>query len=155
MQCRLFCFHLSYKLSPYFGESWNWLIHLGGAMGIEDKLNRVSQLLERLLLQLETRSLKAIEKQKDFIDHPNQVLMKEFIEGVKSLRWLNGQLRNNEHPYYMGKDEVTRLTGMSASTLYRLEKKGEFPTRRRLGENSNRWLSTEVLEWINTREKIF
>lgn len=44
--------------------------------------------------------------------------------------------------------------GVSSSTLYRLEKAGNFPERRKLSSNSIGWLNTEVDYWINSREKL-
>jgi prophage regulatory protein len=47
--------------------------------------------------------------------------------------------------------QVTRLTGLSRVTIWRLERLGEFPRRRQLGRNSVGWLSAEVDDWIATR----
>lgn len=44
--------------------------------------------------------------------------------------------------------EVCRLTGLSASTLDRLERAGQFPARRRIGRSAVAWIDTEVNAWI-------
>ena len=49
--------------------------------------------------------------------------------------------------------ELARLTGLSLSTLWRLEQRGDFPSRRRLSANSVGWVETEVLAWVHGREK--
>ena len=49
--------------------------------------------------------------------------------------------------------EVTRLTGLSRTTLWRLERRGVFPRRIRLGANSVGWLEDEVEEWIASRPR--
>lgn len=49
--------------------------------------------------------------------------------------------------------EVTRLTGLSRTTIWRLERHGKFPARIRLGENSVGWLGEEVQEWIAGRPR--
>lgn len=54
----------------------------------------------------------------------------------------------------MRKREVLSKIGVSSSTLYRLEKAGNFPERRKLSSNSIGWLNTEVDYWINSREKL-
>lgn len=47
--------------------------------------------------------------------------------------------------------EVVEVTGLSRPTIYRLEAKGEFPKRRRLGVNSVGWVEDEVTAWIQNR----
>lgn len=48
-------------------------------------------------------------------------------------------------------DEVEHLTGLSRTTIWRRERKGEFPARRQIGGGIVAWLSSEVNEWITTR----
>ena len=47
--------------------------------------------------------------------------------------------------------QVMQMTGLSRMTLYRLERAGHFPNRRRLAENSVAWLESEVAQWIESR----
>ncbi len=47
--------------------------------------------------------------------------------------------------------DVCALTGLSASTIYRLEKADRFPGRRQLSTNSVGWLRSEVDDWIASR----
>lgn len=49
--------------------------------------------------------------------------------------------------------EVTKATGMSPSTIDRLEKKGEFVQRVRLSSNSIGWFADEVEKWMESRER--
>ena len=44
--------------------------------------------------------------------------------------------------------EVVQLTGLSQTTVWRRERAGEFPRRRRLGANLVAWRSDEVEAWI-------
>lgn len=46
---------------------------------------------------------------------------------------------------------VIAVTGLSRMTIYRLEKAGQFPARRRLSPNSVAWLEDEVLNWLQSR----
>ena len=48
---------------------------------------------------------------------------------------------------------VTEATGLSRTTLWRLERRGDFPRRVRLGPNSIGWIETEVEEWIESRPR--
>lgn len=49
--------------------------------------------------------------------------------------------------------EVMRLTGLSATTLWRLEREGAFPRRVQLGARSCGWFEDEVQGWLDTRER--
>lgn len=44
--------------------------------------------------------------------------------------------------------EVVKMTGLSQTTLWRRERAGQFPRRRRLGMNIVAWRSDEILAWI-------
>jgi prophage regulatory protein len=46
---------------------------------------------------------------------------------------------------------VVEMTGLSRTTLWRLERQGNFPKRRRLGPNSVGWHEVEVLAWLESR----
>lgn len=47
--------------------------------------------------------------------------------------------------------EVTTITGLSRMTIYRLERAGAFPARRKLGKNSVAWLDEDIASWIAAR----
>jgi len=47
--------------------------------------------------------------------------------------------------------EVEDRTGLSAPTIWRREKKGEFPRRRQLGPQIVAWLEDEIDQWIESR----
>jgi prophage regulatory protein len=49
------------------------------------------------------------------------------------------------------KPEIRRRTGLSDSTIWRFERAGDFPRRRRIGRNSVGWLEGEVARWIADR----
>ena len=49
--------------------------------------------------------------------------------------------------------QVQTLTGLSRSTIYRKEIGGTFPKRRRLGDNSVGWLTSEILDWIASTQQ--
>ncbi|MBZ5499157.1 MAG: AlpA family phage regulatory protein [Acidobacteriia bacterium] len=47
--------------------------------------------------------------------------------------------------------KVIELTGLSRSTLWRLQRHGKFPRSRRIGDVAVGWLDAEVRGWINGR----
>ncbi len=47
--------------------------------------------------------------------------------------------------------ECERATGLSESTLWRLEQRGQFPRRRRISKHAVGWLESEIQQWIRER----
>lgn len=45
--------------------------------------------------------------------------------------------------------DVTAITGLSLSTISRMERRGEFPRRVRLSESAVGWLEGEVHAWVD------
>lgn len=52
---------------------------------------------------------------------------------------------------YLRWDDVTERVGLSRVTIWRLERRGEFPKRRQLGSASVGWLESEVEDWLRRR----
>ena len=49
--------------------------------------------------------------------------------------------------------DVVHRTGLSRTTLWRLERKGDFPARVHLGLNSVGWRVEEIDTWIDRRPR--
>jgi prophage regulatory protein len=47
--------------------------------------------------------------------------------------------------------EVRRLTGLSRSSIYRLEREGRFVARVRIGDRAIAWRLAEVVAWVEGR----
>jgi prophage regulatory protein len=47
--------------------------------------------------------------------------------------------------------ECKRLTGLSRSTRWRLERAGDFPKRRRISAGCSGWLASELAAWVTRR----
>ena len=47
--------------------------------------------------------------------------------------------------------EVVETTGKSPTSIWRAEKEGKFPRRRRIGPNAVGWRSDEIQAWIEGR----
>ena len=50
--------------------------------------------------------------------------------------------------------QVLALIGLSRSTLWRLEQSGQFPSRLQVSTRAVRWNLAEVLEWIESRQRV-
>ena len=46
---------------------------------------------------------------------------------------------------------VRERTGLSRSTIWRLERCGDFPKHRRISANAVAWVEDEVLSWIHSK----
>ena len=49
--------------------------------------------------------------------------------------------------------QVCEVTGLSRMTIYRLEQRGEFPSRRQISANSVAWVDQDVMAWIDARPR--
>jgi prophage regulatory protein len=49
--------------------------------------------------------------------------------------------------------DVTERTGLSGSTIWRLERAGKFPTRLQLSNNAVGWNEADVLVWLRGRPR--
>jgi len=47
--------------------------------------------------------------------------------------------------------ELQELTGLSRTTIWRMERKGEFPSRVPLSGSSVGWRHSEIMEWMKQR----
>ena len=60
-----------------------------------------------------------------------------------------------EHPRrptrFLGFEEVKARTGLSRSTICRLEHQRAFPTRRRMSANRVGWHEEEIADWMASR----
>jgi len=48
---------------------------------------------------------------------------------------------------------VIDRVGLSRSTIYDMQSRGDFPSPIKLGTRSVGWIDTEISEWLATREK--
>jgi len=59
--------------------------------------------------------------------------------------------RSLEHPRLLRFPAVRARTGLSRSTIWRLERRGAFPRHRRISPNAVAWLEQDVSEWIQSK----
>lgn len=67
------------------------------------------------------------------------------------MRQITTALAGETIPQLIRIPEVSTLTGLSKSSVYRLLRDGEFPTQVRLSEMSRAWVRAEILEWVADR----
>jgi len=79
-----------------------------------------------------------------------------FREGGSVIRpnitsWKPGDRVMGEERKILRKPAVIGRVGLSAATIYRLEKGGLFPQRVRLGGNSCGWFLDEISAWLRAK----
>jgi prophage regulatory protein len=55
---------------------------------------------------------------------------------------------------FLTRPEVCERVRLSYSTVWRMERAGEFPARRRLSKGRVAWFAEEVERWIQERERV-
>lgn len=58
------------------------------------------------------------------------------------------------HDEYLRDPAVRKAAGLSRTTIWRKEKDGTFPRRRKLSANAVGWLRSEVEAWLASREPV-
>ena len=61
-------------------------------------------------------------------------------------------LAKQQVPRFERFPEVSSRVGLSRATIWRLEREGKFPRRRRISGNAVAWLNTEIDDWMSSRE---
>ena len=49
--------------------------------------------------------------------------------------------------------EAIQRTGLSRTTIWRLERAGLFPLRRRIGRQAVGWLASDINDWLASRPR--
>jgi len=49
--------------------------------------------------------------------------------------------------------KVIQTTGLSRTTIWRMEKKGRFPGRVQISERNIGWYSDEIMDFVNQRQR--
>lgn len=50
--------------------------------------------------------------------------------------------------------ELKEIIGLSRTSVWRLENSGEFPKRRQISPGAVGWLHSEVIEWLESRQRV-
>ncbi len=53
---------------------------------------------------------------------------------------------------YLRFPEIKKITGLSRSTIFRLERAGNFPQRKVISPKAVGWLSDQVEGWVRSRQ---
>lgn len=56
-----------------------------------------------------------------------------------------------EENMLLSKKTVFAMVGLSDTTIWRMERRGEFPRRKQLSKNRVAWVRKDIIDWINSR----
>lgn len=56
-----------------------------------------------------------------------------------------------QQPRFLRLPAVMERTGLGRDAVYKLERRGEFPHRRRISARASGWIESEVAAWIESR----
>ena len=55
---------------------------------------------------------------------------------------------------FLGIKQVLELTGLSRTSVWRFEKNGDFPKRRKLGPRRVGYVDSEISNWMESRSRV-
>lgn len=130
---------------------------MSDSMGIA-LYQRFNQAEAALFLRCRIEDLQKLQTQRKiaFIQLTNRET--EFF-GFQLLEYLCGQIQQaspaktpppNTQERILSTQEVQRLTNLSRTTIWRMERSGKFPARVRLSSTRIGWRSSEIENWLNT-----
>jgi prophage regulatory protein len=63
--------------------------------------------------------------------------------------------KNNEsnHDRLLRFPEVRKICGLSRSSIWRLQQKGDFPSPRKISARACGWLLSEIASWLDKKTK--
>ena len=57
----------------------------------------------------------------------------------------------SDNRFFLTIDDTCEVVGLSRSTIFRMEKNGEFPKRQLLGKRKKGYRKDDLLEWVESR----
>ena len=135
------------------------LIPIADSMGVA-LYQRFSEEEATDFLNVSESSLKLLRGQGEisFISLPDKV---EYF-GYQLLEYLIGAVhsatqpkpKNTSNDRIIRAKEVVEMTGLSRTTIWRMERYKSFPARVSLGGNSVGWKLSEIQKWLSTRDQL-
>lgn len=111
-------------------------------------------------LNISSQALRLLRQQNkiSFLQLPDQI---EYF-GYQLLEYLAGSVHTATdnikkapaHDRIIRAAEVEKMTGLSRTTIWRMEKYKSFPARVSLGRNSVGWRLSEIQKWVESRNKL-
>jgi predicted DNA-binding transcriptional regulator AlpA len=88
----------------------------------------------------------------DKVEYFGYQLLKYLIGSVNSATSTSKQSVANDR--IIRAKEVVEMTGLSRTTIWRMERYKSFPARVSLGKNSIGWKMSDIQKWLDTRDQL-
>jgi len=102
--------------------------------------------------QSEYDRLKNIVEELDISQFDNQGAYREVISCI--FKTFKAQ-EADEGPRILDEKQVMRLIPFSRSTLWRMQKRGDFPLRRKFSPGRVGWAESEIQDWIQNYRTLY
>ena len=77
----------------------------------------------------------------------------EDLDLVNNLRNVRGRSLVSDERRMLNIDELLKNLNLSRTTIFRMEKAGDFPRSHQLSPNKRFWYADEITKWKNTRNQ--
>ena len=118
-------------------------------LSIDEASSVLSLSKEKIKLLLRNKQLNSLPLENQQIEFFGHQIVQYLLlyRAQSSLQPIN----DNSVERIIRASELQKITGLSRTTLWRLENKGDFPRRIKLGAGSVGWRNSEVTQWIEQR----
>ena len=106
--------------------------------------------IKRLVQRKGINHIKVDRNQSEFFGY--QLL--EYLLGQTTQNTIKTNISESSPDRIVRANEVKEITGLSRTTLWRLENKGDFPRRVSLGVGSVGWRYSEIKDWLTNRQAV-
>jgi len=55
---------------------------------------------------------------------------------------------------FIRSEELSKILSVSKPTIWRMEKNGQLPPKRKIGKRAAGWLDTDIEEWLTNRPTV-
>lgn len=104
---------------------------------------------------VKNKSIQYIQVSKTEVQLFGYQLLQHLLDNVKGLPSSpqpDTAIPNNTSDRILRMQEVQDIVGVSRTTLWRMENKGDFPRRVPLGASSVGWLKSDIEAWLKARK---
>jgi len=133
------------------------LIPIAESMGValyqrfsEDEAIEFLNIPERNLSLLTGQNKISFIQLPDKVEYFGYQLLEYLIGSVKSATTISKQSITNDR--IIRAKEVVSMTGLSRTTIWRMERYKSFPARVSLGKNSVGWKLSDIQKWVEARK---
>ncbi|MFK5947997.1 MAG: AlpA family phage regulatory protein [Methylococcales bacterium] len=104
--------------------------------------------LKKLIKRRVISFIQVTENQVDFFGYQ---LLEHLLNNINEKDQSNLNIKEAVSERIVRSKELYKITGLSRTTIWRLERANKFPARVSISTANVGWLYTEIIEWMQTR----